>query len=459
MRFYNKLFRAFSSKLFFYLKNLASLSFRLVLLVPDTVTAFVVMFVLVARGIPLALKRGTTRAVASRPRLLYVGYTSLDQAQSKGLLRSKSDAERTYNPGCLLKSVTIFVPVGSRNHVTEIGHDITFIEHASGIWKGLPLTRKSMSIYEGCINARKIALDHDVVMIGGPHVASIPGLFVRLTVPVRVVLFIEAFWEEILPMQAYMSKVSKLFWRLWYGILYRTLDGFVGAPSFKPDFYVERGMRRDHIWPYTHPVDGLALEQQSALVNLPKFLQNLTAPLIVFIGRLEKEKLVHDCIAMAAQLKKNGTNFHLIMVGEGTERAALEEKILKKGLQGVVIMTGAQSNAVAFKIAKRAMVCFAPYMGTALVEVLLAGCSVVAYDNTPHRAIVGNGPVSFVASGDINAASEVIRSLLANPVALQAMGLSTQKFAWRKWNKNAIAQAYVAPLLGHSNNIVETKAN
>lgn len=416
--------------------------------IPDVGTAAVVAGVFVMGSIPLLLTRARPRVMPQRPRMLYVGYTTLDQAHAKGLLRTECDARQTYNPGAVLEAVTVFVPFGRRDHITPLSDDITFVERAEASWPTFGLTQKVLRVAKGCLETRRRALEHDVVMVGGPHVASLPGLFARMTTPARFVLFIEAFWEDILPMQTYMSGAERAFWHRWYPLLYRVFDAYVGGPSYKPDFYVGRGMRRDRIWPYIHQINAAALEEEGAGAELPAALRDLPGPLVISIGRLEKEKLSADCVAMAAHLAATGTDFRLVMVGEGAERPALEAEIARAGLQGRVLLLGGQPNAVTYAIARRADACFAPYMGTALVEVLLAGCAVVAYDNDPHRGIAGDGPITFVPQGDPDVAAEALAALLRDPAGLAERGEAARRYAWRKWNDAAIGEAYAAPLVG-----------
>lgn len=413
-----------------------------------TVMACFSFCALALAAVVLSLLRGRPHPMPVHPRMVYLGYTSLDQARGKGLLRTALSARMTYNPGALLQAVTVFVPFGKRNHVTQLSDDIVFVERAEVPWPAFGITQKVLRVFKGCWEVRRCALSHDVVMVGGPHFVSVPALFARLTTRARFVLFVEAFWEDILPLQDYMSSVERKFWYFWYALLYRAFDAYIGGPSYKPDFYVGRGMCRERIWPYIHQINAAALETDSAEAELPLLLRDLPHPLVLSIGRLEKEKLSVDCVAMAASLAATGTDFHMIIIGDGAEREALEAEIARIGLGGKVLLLGSQPNAVTYAIAKCADACFAPYMGTALVEVLLAGCAVVAYDNDPHRGIAGDGPVIFVPHGAVAAGAEAMAALLGNMPALAKRRKASRDYAWAKWNDRAIGEAFVAPIVG-----------
>lgn len=427
--------------------------------IADVGLAIVVAVMFVFGCLPLLFLRGASREVPPRPRMLYIGYTSLDEARAKGLLHRPEDARQIYNYGGMLSAVTVFVPFGKRKHVTRLCKDILFVECAEDLWRTFVITQKIIRVGKGCLEARRRASEHDVVMIGGPHVASIPGIFVRLTTSLRVVLFIEAFWEDILPMQKYMSLVERGLWYRWYSVLYRAFHAYVGGPSFKQDFYVGRGMSRDRIWPYIHPVNAAELNEAAGSAELPVSIRNLSGPIILSIGRLEKEKLSADCLAIAARLVAKSETFRLIIVGEGSERAALEFEIARLGLRDNVFLLGAQPQAVTYAIAQRADICFAPYMGTALVEVLLAGCAVVAYDNSAHRGIAGDGPVIFIPHGDTVKGAEALANLLNDPVVLEARRDACRRFAAAKWNEQSISASYVAPMIGKDRWIASSVQN
>lgn len=389
----------------------------------------------------------------SRPTLLYIGYTTLDQARAKGLLLTEHSAQITYNPGALLGAVTVLIPFGKHSHKTQLTANISFVEIAlSHRADTLPIAFQAWRFIRGLWASRQRALQHDVVMVGGPNMASFPGIYVRLTTARRCVMFIEAFWEEILPFQRNMGSIQRAFWYRWYGFLYRVFDAYVGGPSFKPEFYVRRGMSHERVWPYVHQVDVEHYTEVGSDAELPDWIAELPHPWIITVGRLEKEKLSIDCVRVAELLADRGSDFTMIIIGEGSERITLAQQIELKGLKSHLVLTGALPNEQVFAIAKQAELCFAPYMGSALVEVMLAGSAVVAYDNDPHRGIAGGSPVQFVRHACPDAAVDAICPLLNAKQTLTSLRVATKEYAWNKWSMDNISNSYIAPLVGHAVN-------
>src|SRR5262249_37140029 len=62
---------------------------------------------------------------------------------------------------------------------------------------------------------------------------------------------------------------------------------------------------------------------------------------LLSVGRLVWQKAQHLLLEACALLRREGTNLHLVIVGEGDERAALESRRAALGLEGVVDLPGA----------------------------------------------------------------------------------------------------------------------
>lgn len=409
-------------------------------------TFFLLLFFLIS--IPQIFLSVRIREPSERLSLLYIGYTTFDQAVEKGLLHNAQSAKLTYDPGGQLAHVTVLIPFGKRQHITDLAENIKFLEIApSQNFLSVSLTTKVWRLIWGCVEAKKQALLHDVVMVGGPNLASIAGVYVKIMTGRRCILFIEAFWEQILALQVYMSSIQRLFWFYWYAVLYRIFDAYIGAPSYKPEFYIGRGMSKNKIWPYIHPVNFNYAERERLASVLSDAISCAPRPWIITIGRLEKEKFCFDAVDIAQELAHQGASFTLIMIGDGAERQTLMKEVDSRGLGDYVLFTGALSNDQVFSLACEAEICFAAYMGSALVEAFLAGCAVVAYDNDAHRAIGGDSPSKFIQHGAIKNAASAIYALISSPDKLLLQRNETRKYALKKWSKENIINAYMAPIL------------
>ncbi|MFQ3621056.1 MAG: glycosyltransferase [Spirochaetales bacterium] len=62
--------------------------------------------------------------------------------------------------------------------------------------------------------------------------------------------------------------------------------------------------------------------------------------LLVFVGRLAREKNISLLFSVLENLNQRGIPCHLLLVGDGPDRGRLEEEIQKKGLESKVTITG-----------------------------------------------------------------------------------------------------------------------
>ncbi len=393
--------------------------------------------------------RGPRHPVPARPSLLYVGYTTLDNARRKGLLKDPRSAEATYNPNGCLSRVTVFVPIGERSHHTQLSEDVSFVEVAHARPQGnFRLTYYVRRLAAVSTSVRSMALQHDAIMVGGPNLASMISIVAKFTTRRRFVCAIEALWEELLPVQDYMSPFLKKALPFWYKVIYRCFDAYT-IPYKKYDFYAQRGMKRDRMWPFPYQLDITDLERAAADACLPSALKSATKPWIVTIGRLEEEKLSRDYVDIAKYLRDFEVTWSMILVGDGSLRSELSTQLQALGLGDSVILVGAVPHATAFAIAQKSDYCVSAYTGNALTETLAAGCCVVAYDNDPHRAIAGEAPIRFVPDRDTRGAATALADLMRDPVTTAMMQRGAMQYARDTWSLEAASKVYVAPIINH----------
>ncbi len=116
-------------------------------------------------------------------------------------------------------------------------------------------------------------------------------------------------------------------------------------------------------------------------------------PLIVACGRLKPLKGFAHLIDALAEVRKS-VPAHLWIVGEGEQRAALENKIARLGLRGCVRLLGFQRNPYRYMAAADLFVLSSHFegFGNVIVEAMACGTPVVATD-CPYgpREIIEDG--------------------------------------------------------------------
>ena len=138
--------------------------------------------------------------------------------------------------------------------------------------------------------------------------------------------------------------------------------------------------------------------------------------IILIVGRLSREK-DHLTLLRAVERIKN-LNPHLLIVGEGPERARIEHEIKKLGLSALVTLTGHQRSAEPYYGIANLAVLSSLSEGSpnALLEAMAAGVPVVATNVGGIPEIVKNEESALlVPPGDIEAMSSAISKLLTNP--------------------------------------------
>ena len=135
-------------------------------------------------------------------------------------------------------------------------------------------------------------------------------------------------------------------------------------------------------------------------------------PVIAFQGRLVTTKGVRLLLEAARILREQDRAFHLLIIGEGPERAALEEFTVKSGLSDRVQFTGQLTAHQLEATLARASMIVAPSLGGEVFGLVVAenmqrGLPVIASDLGAFTEVLGDSGVTF-RTGDV---PDLIRKL------------------------------------------------
>ena len=164
------------------------------------------------------------------------------------------------------------------------------------------------------------------------------------------------------------------------------------------------------------------------------------APLrLVYLGRLEPEKLVGDLIEVAGILHREGIDFELVLIGDGTERAALERRAAELGVAGQIVFQGfRQAPEVAVELAK-SDIFLSTLTGTALKEAAFARLAVVAYAIDYVPDIFTHGENCLLAQGgSASGMAAHVVTLQRDPVLRAKLASSVHEFAHQQWSPDAV---------------------
>lgn len=153
-----------------------------------------------------------------------------------------------------------------------------------------------------------------------------------------------------------------------------------------------------------------------------------TAPRFCSVGRLSEQKGQLLLVQAAAQLKREGRQFELVLVGDGPMRGEIEALIAREQLAGQVSITGWASGAeVRAQIeAARAFVLpsFAEGLPVVLMEALGRGRPVITTYIAGIPELVQDGVNGWlVPAGSVAHVADALRAALeATPERLQQLG-------------------------------------
>lgn len=287
------------------------------------------------------------------------------------------------------------------------------------------------------------------------------GLLIRLLARQRVVLMPVAVPEELY--RDYGSTMSGLpIWlerimlRLSYASAYRVLTAHAagGYVNIFRDYRLSRNKL------LVVKSFGEALPPPSfveALQKLPKHDPvRLSDPMrLIYVGRLNREKLVEDLIRMMRRLADMAPErrFCLRLLGDGPDRARLEALAAELQVEAMVEFAGAVDNAEIPAQLEAADAFMSPLTGMSLREAALSALPVVAYE---RDWVVGmlkhDDNALLVASRDVEGlAHQVLR--LSNDTALrQKLSRQIHALAQELWSmdglRSSLAEMHAAVLEG-----------
>jgi glycosyltransferase involved in cell wall biosynthesis len=140
-------------------------------------------------------------------------------------------------------------------------------------------------------------------------------------------------------------------------------------------------------------------------------------PLVGTVAVLRPEKALHVLIEAAAIVARDLPGLRVIIVGEGPERARLEELIAARGLDGTVSLLGVRHDVPDLLEAFDVAVCCSEWEGSpiSILEYMRAGLPTVASDVGGIPSLIEDGREGvLVPSGDAAGFAEAIAVLLSD---------------------------------------------
>jgi glycosyltransferase involved in cell wall biosynthesis len=174
--------------------------------------------------------------------------------------------------------------------------------------------------------------------------------------------------------------------------------------------------------------------------DLRRFRIPEASPVLLTIGRLDRQKGLTDLIEAAALVAPRFPAAHFLLVGEGPERSAIERLIGEKGLAERMHLAGWRPDVPELLAAGFGIVLSSHWEGmpNVVLEAMAAELPVVATRVEGTSELVEDGQTGLlVAIESPQALAEAIGRLLADPASAKALGVAgrervTAHFSWEQ---------------------------
>ena len=235
--------------------------------------------------------------------------------------------------------------------------------------------------------------------------------------------------------------------RLRIAAVRRWCDAFVCISQAIKDELAKAGMRADRLWDIVNGVDlnhfkPVEAKERAALhqsLNLP------SGPLVIFTGRLVREKGVDVLINAWPQVQQQVPDAHLIIVGEGDQRVELEAQAQRLNLDARVHFLGGCDDVTRFLQTADVFVLpsYAEGLPVALLEAMACGLTCVATAVGGTLQLIDDGVTGrAVAAGDAAALASGLVEALTAPAA-RNWGVQARQLIAESYSLDAVAEKYI----------------
>jgi glycosyltransferase involved in cell wall biosynthesis len=202
-----------------------------------------------------------------------------------------------------------------------------------------------------------------------------------------------------------------------------------------------RGARADRIAVVHNGRDLWAYADADPAPLRETFAIPTDAPLVGTVGRLVERKGGYDLLAAWPTVREALPSAHLVLVGDGVERASLEARADELGVAGSVHFAGTRDDVPAVLAAVDCFVFPSHYEGLpgALLEAMAAGCPIVATDIEGNDELVTDGRTGLlVPVEDPAGLAAGLTRLLTDETLANRLGEAAQSTAFERFSLDAM---------------------
>jgi glycosyltransferase involved in cell wall biosynthesis len=161
---------------------------------------------------------------------------------------------------------------------------------------------------------------------------------------------------------------------------------------------------------------------------------------IAYVGRLVPEKGIPVLLEAAKILKADGRDFKIRIIGDGSERAKLEELIQREKLDAFTSITGFLTGEAFARALQDVSVVVMPSTweetaGLAAIEQMMRGRLLIAADIGGLTEVLGDTGLKF-APGNAVSLANCLRSVIDNPALIGSYGDKARRRALQLFQRS-----------------------
>lgn len=219
----------------------------------------------------------------------------------------------------------------------------------------------------------------------------------------------------------------------------RLMDGVVCVSEAQAAKVRRAGVRPDRLWVIHNAIDSSRFrdEQDGARAVLKSLFPEPRDHIVIGVGRLSPEKGFDRFVEAAALVAPQCRTAGFVVVGDGPDRGALEQRVRDSALEGHVAFTGFRSDIDRLLPGADVLAqsSYTEGLPNVILEACAAGIPVVATDVGGTREVVHDGLNGFlVPSGDPKALATRLLELLRSPSQRHAMGAHGREFVRHRFS-------------------------
>lgn len=248
------------------------------------------------------------------------------------------------------------------------------------------------------------------------------------------------------------EKKIKKFFRLSY---YRLANSHLVYSNMSRNYLIDSGFDRDKILTVYNSLDFCThMEQYSGRnpselndLRLNLFPDHPDLPVILFIGRLTKEKKISLLIQSLNECRSRGNLYNCLLIGNGEEYSELKKLSHLQGLEGYINFYGTSyDETINSKLIMMSDCCVSPgNVGLTAIHSLSLGTPVITHSNFFNQgpeveAVIPGETGLFFTENNILSLSYVIDDMLLNrkKIFMESKCIEQVKSFWTPANQATI---------------------